>query len=265
MPGRVYTVFIAEDEELLLYNLADKINSAELGFRVSDTAQTGEQAWKKITQKQPDLLITDIQMPVMSGIELLQKVHHQYPAVKMVIISGYSLFSYAQEAVHLQVVEYLLKPIDNNSLFDVLVKAKVQLDSELRTSEELFIPSSAMTPEQIVEAVKEYILENYTKNINLNMIAGNLHYTAGYLTKIFYQHCSCTPSKYLITLRINKAKGLLSHCPDLSVKQISCAVGYEDQAYFSRIFKKYTGRSPADYRSSYDEESAAVTDSAEPE
>jgi two-component system, response regulator YesN len=265
MAERAYTVFIAEDEELLLYNLVDKINTAELGFKVTGTAQTGERAWKKIEQEQPDLLITDLQMPVMNGIELMQKVHHQYPAVKLVIISGYSLFSYAQEAVHLQVVEYLLKPIDNKSLFDVLVKAKVQLDSEFRASEELFIPSNAMTPELIVEAVKEYILENYTKNINLNMIADNLHYTGGYLTKIFYQHCGCTPSKYLITLRINKAKGLLAHCPCLSVKQISCAAGYEDQAYFSRIFKKYTGKSPADYRSSYDEEPAVVTDSAEPE
>lgn len=265
MAGKTYTVFVAEDEELLLYNLVDKINSAELGFKVTGTAQTGEQAWKKLMQKQPDLLITDIQMPVMSGIELLQKVHHQYPSVKQIIISGYSLFSYAQEAVHLQVVEYLLKPIDNNSLFNVLVKTKVQLDSELRASEELFIPSNAMTSEQIVEAVKEYLLENYTKDINLNMIADNLHYTAGYLTKIFYQYCNCTPSKYLIMLRINKAKNLLSHCAGLSVKQISCAAGYEDQAYFSRIFKKYTGKCPADYRSSHDEEASIITDSAVPE
>ncbi|MDD3140990.1 MAG: response regulator, partial [Lachnospiraceae bacterium] len=106
-----YTVVVAEDEELLLNNLVAKIQATELGFDVVGTAQTGIQAYDLVKELNPDLLITDIRMPAMNGIALLEKVRESYPLMKFIIVSGFSDFEYARSAIQLQVSEYLLKPI----------------------------------------------------------------------------------------------------------------------------------------------------------
>ena len=104
------------------------------------------------------------------------------------------------------------------------------------------------TPEQIAKVLKEYMIHNYNVDINLNIIASNMNYSSSYLTKIFCQKYDMTPSKYITFLRITQAKQYLLHKPELSMRQIGEIVGYHDQAYFSRIFKKQTGMSPFDYR-----------------
>ena len=86
------------------------------------------------------------------------------------------------------------------------------------------------------------------EDINLNLIAYNMNYSSSYLTNLFVARYESSPSKYLINLRMQKAQHLLLHNPTLSIKQIGDAVGYHDQAYFSRIFKKYCKVSPAEYR-----------------
>lgn len=80
MEQPAYTVIVAEDEELLLHNLVEKIHRTGLGFHVAATAQTGLQAYEAVKEHNPDLLVTDIRMPVMNGIELLEKVRNHYPA-----------------------------------------------------------------------------------------------------------------------------------------------------------------------------------------
>ena len=244
-----YTVIVAEDEELLLFNLIDKIHNAGLGFEVIEKAQTGEQAWELIKNRQPDLVITDIKMPVMDGMALLEKIQQRFPTVKTIITSGFSDFEFAKQALKLQVSEYLLKPVDKDELYSALLHVKTQLDLELEFYSNIFTDATAHnTPEQIALILKEFIVHNYNHEINLNLIAGSMNYSSSYLTKIFLQQYECTPSKYIISLRIQKAQYLLSHCPHLSIKQIGELVGYQDQGYFSRIFKKQTEMSPFDYR-----------------
>lgn len=130
-----------------------------------------------------------------------------------------------------------------------LGKIKREFQIAQNSFEGIFSPATTrQTPTQIAELLKEYILSNYTSEINLNLIASSMNYSSSYLTKIFCQVYDCTPSKYIINLRINKACQLLLHNPELSIRQIGEAVGYHDQAYFSRIFKKHTGKSPFEYR-----------------
>ena len=205
-----YTVIVAEDEELLLTNLVQKIQKADPDFQVAGTAQTGDQALALIEKLSPDLVVTDIRMPVMDGITLLTKVREQFPFTKFIITSGFSDFEYAKKAITLKVSDYLLKPVDSEELKEALSKIK--------------------------------------QEFNLNLIADNMNYSPSYLTKIFCQVYGCTPSKYLITLRMSHAQRLLVHEPGLSVKQIGEMCGYHDQGYFSRIFKKHTGKSPLEFR-----------------
>lgn len=244
-----YTIVVAEDEELLLNNLISKIQKADEDFEVVGKAQTGSQAYDLIEKLEPDVVITDIRMPVMDGISLLTKVREQFPLTKFIITSGYSDFEYARSAINLKVSDYLLKPVDPEELRTVLIKIKREFQITKTNYEEVFnLGTTRMSPAQIANLLKDFLVENYAQDINLNLIANNLNYSPSYLTKIFCQVYDCTPSKYIINLRMSKAQRMLLHNPELSIRQIGEMVGYHDQGYFSRIFKKQTGKSPFEYR-----------------
>lgn len=244
-----YTIVVAEDEELLLNNLVQKIEKIDQDFEVIGTAQTGKQAYELVAELTPDVVITDIKMPVMDGIELLTKVREHYPLTKFIITSGFSDFDYAKSAISLKVTDYLLKPIDPEELANALLRIKKEFQITKASYKEVFNPGTTkMTPSQIAELLKDFLVENYAQDINLNLIANNLNYSSSYLTKIFCQVYNCTPSKYITNLRITYAQRMLLHNPELSIRQIVEMVGYHDQGYFSRIFKKQTGLSPFEYR-----------------
>ena len=244
-----YTIVVAEDEELLLNNLISKIEKTDKDFQVVGKAQTGSQAYDLVEQYTPDVVITDIRMPVMDGIALLTKVREQFPLTKFIITSGYSDFEYARSAIALQVSDYLLKPVDPEELERVLLKIKKEFQITKASYEEVFnLGTTRMTSTQIAHLLKASLVENYAQDINLNLIANNLNYSSSYLTKIFSQVYDCTPTKYLTTLRLTQAQRMLLHEPELSIRQIGEMVGYHDQGYFSRIFKKQTGTSPIEYR-----------------
>ena len=249
-----YTVVVAEDEELLLNNLVQKIQKADPDFQVTGTAQTGEQAFALVEKLTPDLVITDIRMPVMDGMALLTKVRSQFPFTKFIITSGFSDFEYAKKAITLKVSDYLLKPVDPDELHDALQKIKHEFQIAKKDYEAVFNAGTAsMTPSQIASVLRDFIIKNYSDDINLNLIADNMNYSPGYLTKIFCQAYDCTPTKYLTNLRMHHAQELLLNEPSLSVRQIGEMCGYHDQGYFSRIFKKHTGKSPLEYRDEKEE------------
>lgn len=244
-----YKVIVAEDEERILNNIAKKIDGSNLGFKVVGKALTGKQALILVENLNPDVIFTDIKMPVMDGLELLENIYSRYPYIKTVIISGYADFEYAQKAIIYGVKGYLLKPVELESLVEILEKLKIILDTEKKSFKERFsIPEGPYTSEEIVIMLKEFIKENYTEDINLNFIAEKLNYSVGYLSRIFSEHTGISLWKYIIELRINRAKYLLQNHRELSVKQIGEMVGYPDQSYFSRIFKRIVGKSPQEYR-----------------
>ena len=244
-----YTVIVAEDEALLLNNLIAKIQASDSDFEVIGSAQTGVQAYSLIESLSPDLLITDIRMPAMDGITLIKKVHENYPYIDFIITSGFSDFEYAKAAIQYKVSDYLLKPIDAAELHDALIKLQNQYLTEHDSIQNIFTNKvSSSSPAEIAGILKEYLIHHFNEDINLNLIAHNMNYSSSYLTKIFVQHYQCSPTKFLISLRMQKAQQLLSHNSDLLIHQVGEAVGYPDQGYFSRIFKKQTGLSPLEYR-----------------
>ena len=245
-----YKIVIAEDEELQLNSLVKKVEKFCPGFTVVGTAQTGSQAYKLICEKAPDILISDIRMPVMTGIELMEKARIMFPELQFIIISGFSEFEYARSAIRLQVSDYLLKPVETEELQKALNKIRLKLQERAQEESAAFNGDSEnKTAEQVAFAVIEYLQHHYNEEVNLNQIASALHYSPSYLTKIFVQQYNTTPSKYMISLRMQKAQQLLAHNPELSVRQFGETVGYPEQGYFSRIFKKYVGVSPLEYRS----------------
>ena len=140
-----YGVIVAEDELLLQKNLIKKINESPTDFQVAGAAQTGIQALELIESEAPFLLITDIRMPVMDGLELIQRAREINPDLDSIIVSGYSEFEYAQTAIHLQVREYLLKPVDKALLEKTLVS--LQHDYEIKRQDLEKTLTSSMTSE----------------------------------------------------------------------------------------------------------------------
>lgn len=245
-----YKVIVVEDEALIRRSIAKKIQALDLGFDVIGSAMDGQSALALIESELPQLVVTDIRMPIMNGLELAKKIYFTYPNIKVIILSGFHEFEYARQAIQYGVVDYLVKPVTTEQLSIALTKIKLQLDSNLISLWNLANSKSQnITPEELVKAVELYILINYKNELTLENIANNLNFSPDYLSRIYKKSTGQSPLKYLIHLRINEAKRLLTTDLDLDIKTIGDLVGYSDQYYFSRIFKHQTGHYPSEFRS----------------
>jgi two-component system response regulator YesN len=245
-----YNVIVVEDEALIRRSIAKKISELNIGFNVVATAPDGQTALELIEKELPQLVITDIQMPIMDGLELVKNIFFAYPGIKVIIISGYNEFEYARKAIQYDVEDYLVKPVTTEELSTALTKIKLQLDSNMNAIWNLTSSNlQNSTPEEIVKTIELYIRDNYKNDLTMEDIAKKLNFSPDYLSRIYKKCTGQSPLKYVIHLRINEAKRMLTSDLDLDIKTIGELVGYNDQYYFSRIFKNQTGHYPSEYRS----------------
>ena len=132
-----YKVFFVEDEIITREGIRDNVDWRANGFEFCGEASDGEMALPLLRAAQPDVLITDIKMPFMDGLQLSKIVRERMPGVKIIILSGHDEFEYAQKAIHLGVTDYLLKPVTVQKLQAVLQKLSVQLDQERKKQDSL--------------------------------------------------------------------------------------------------------------------------------
>lgn len=126
-----YTVLLVDDEEEVIQVIMKKINWEGLGFSVIGYANNGVKAFEMVEEFQPDVVMTDIKMPYMDGMELAGRIKEEFPATKLLIFTGFDEFEYAKEAVHLEVEEYILKPVNSLELTNVFTQLKIKLDQEI--------------------------------------------------------------------------------------------------------------------------------------
>jgi two-component system response regulator YesN len=131
----MYKVFLVEDENVVREGIRKNILWEQYGFQYTGDASDGELALPLIRKIQPDLLITDIKMPFMNGLSLIDLVRKELPRTKIVIISGYDDFSYAQQAIRMGVEQYLLKPIIKEKLVEILIGLHKKMTEEQRQQE----------------------------------------------------------------------------------------------------------------------------------
>lgn len=127
----LYRIMLVDDEEEVRKAIIRKMDWARLGFEVVGDAENGEDALEKLEQLEPDVVMTDIRMPYMDGLTLTARIREQYPSVKILIFSGYDDFEYAQQAIKLGVIEYILKPVNGQELAEILSRVRVSLDEEI--------------------------------------------------------------------------------------------------------------------------------------
>ncbi|BDR67617.1 DNA-binding response regulator [Clostridium tetani] len=247
----MFRIVIADDEDTIRNGLKNLIESYELNLSVIATAKDGEEAIKVIEEYHPEIILMDINMPFMNGLEVIKSIREKNKDAKIIIISGYNQFEYAQKALELGVFNYLLKPINYRDFKNILIKA---MDSYSRRMWEI---SKIKEGKEKIENCKDvgnlalsYIKENFSNNeISLNLVAQQFYISQSYLTRVIKQKTGVSFTDYLNKLRINMAKKLLTDSNnDYTINDISSMVGYSSQHYFSRAFKNYMEISPKNYR-----------------
>lgn len=141
-----YTVILVDDEEEVIQVIMKKIDWEGLGFFVIGYANNGVKALEMVEEYQPDVVMTDIKMPYMDGMELANRIKAKFPATKLLLFTGFDEFEYAKEAVHLEVEEYILKPVNSIELTDVFTQLKIKLDQEI-------------SEKRSVEVLQQYYME----------------------------------------------------------------------------------------------------------
>lgn len=132
-----YRIILVDDEEEIRGGIARRVDWESLGFELIGDAENGEEALEKIEQLEPDVVMTDIRMPYMDGLTLCSRIRQKYPAMKILLFSGYDDFDYAKQAIKLNVSEYILKPVNMEELREILTRVKNKLDEEIRQRRDL--------------------------------------------------------------------------------------------------------------------------------
>ena len=127
-----YTLLLVDDEEEVVQIIIKKMDWEALGFTVVGYASNGVKALEMVEEYQPDVVMTDIKMPYMDGIELTKRIKERYPETKILVFTGFDEFEYAREAVHIGVEEYILKPINAMELSEVFTQLRKKLEQEIK-------------------------------------------------------------------------------------------------------------------------------------
>lgn len=253
-------VLIVEDEDIIRKGLVHTIDWLSMDCMVVGDADNGLDGLKLIETHKPDLVITDIKMPVMDGIEMLEKGLRNN-SFYSIILTSYSEFEYAKQAISLKVFEYLLKPIDNEKLADIIgrinkdsMKKKVlnnlmgkakSLDEQKLVDLDIFILSDGEHNYYVDEALKR-IKQDYSQRISIESISNELCVSTSYLSRKFRDITDQTFLDVLNKYRVQKAIELLNE-GKYRVYEVSELTGFSEYKHFCNVFKKYTGSTPTEF------------------
>jgi len=238
-----------------------------LGLRLAGEAENGNAALVECEKKAPDILITDVKMPGMDGLDLISRVSVLLPNLVPIVISGYDDFGYAQRAIREQVIDYVLKPINKIEIETVLQKA-VRKIRERREMDERFHNESGkvkklkealacrnaetgmLLPADVDDRIaraRTYLLEHYDENPTLSQIADLSCMNRTYFSEMFKLKMGIGFGRFMHDLKMEKARLLLEGSA-LNIREISELLGFSDAGYFSRVFRTHYSRSPEEYR-----------------
>jgi two-component system, response regulator YesN len=244
-------LMIVDDEAIILQGLQHMVRRADTLFTEVTGVTDSVEALRLMDTLRPDLVITDIQMPEMNGLELIREAQRKQ-VKRFVILTGYDVFEYAQQAVRLGAVDYLLKPIDPKELASLLVRLSLEIVEEQK---HLQPDAPAEEPEgydhnENIRTFKDLIHNHFMRDLSLEEVAGHLSLHPNYVSKLIKQETGMTFVQYLRTVRMDKAKSLLSAAQDLPMEQIARNVGFDNPRHFYKVFKQHVGVTPGSYRSS---------------
>lgn len=240
-------VVVVEDEELVRKGIVLTVDWTGLGCVVVGEASNGEQGLEVIRRFRPDLVITDIRMPYMDGLAMIRQLREEKNDASFIILTAYSDFAYAQSALKLGAVDYLLKPFHDGELEAAVTTIRERIEQAAAPAPALDLDKGSAKSKYVMEALR-YIAEHYHEpEVGVSSIARDLGVSESHLSHIFKKETSYTLLAYLTNVRIHKAMTLLRDCRN-RVSEVAKSVGYRDATYFSSTFKKHVGMTPSEYQ-----------------
>jgi two-component system response regulator YesN len=251
----MWKILLVDDDAVVRKGIRLSIDWRAQGFEVVAEAANGKRALELVGECHPDILLTDIRMPVCDGLWLCEQVAERYPEVRMVIFSGYEDFDYARRAIRVGVQEYIVKPVDAAFLLESLRKiagslARAEEARRFRARSEGvawgILGGRDITNAIVLHSVK-YVEGNYMNDVDVCAVAGEMGISENYFSRIFKAETGINFIEFLNRYRVERAKALLSQ-PDLKVNDVAEMVGYQTYKSFHHNFTRYAGQAPARFK-----------------
>ena len=240
----MYTALLVDDEPWTLQSLAMLFPWKTYNFELLDAVSDSDTAMDLLIKKLPDIVFTDVNMPGISGLELMNQAQKRNLETKFVIISAHSDFRYAQEAIRNGALDYLLKPITEDDAINVLIKLQKHLDEKYAVS--LHTPTAHVSISNPSFAqMLSYIDANYMEKLSLHTVSELFGLSDSYCCQLFQKYFNCSFFEYIINLKMNQAAKLLLE--GKSTQEIAGFLNY-DYSHFNKSFKKYFGVTPYEYK-----------------
>lgn len=251
----MFTVLLVDDHPHLVEHLSTVIPWAELGVARVYTGFSGDDALETIKRHRIDILVTDIRMPGMDGLQLIGQARAMRPELGCILLTGYAEFEYAQKAIELQTFRYLLKPVRTDEFAAIIRELtngkRKPAGGGKDTAAEPKPAEKHDVQRRLVDSVEDYVRRHIGGDLTLTAIAEHVHLHPVYLSKIYKEITGTNVSEFILDTRMAKAKELLKHSA-LRIYEICEAVGYRSTQHFITEFKKHVGVTPKQYRESID-------------
>lgn len=256
---------ITVDDEYLIRNLIKNcIPWDEIDVDIIGEASNAIEALNLINKNKPDIILTDIYMPVTDGLDMSKHILDKYPEIKVIVITGYDEFEYAKRAIKTGVSDFILKPINDDELRNSVLKLKKAiLDERLKEKnyknikDKFDVFGGIMDLDESdkkedkafnVDEVKKFILKNVSNtNLSLTLVAEYFYVNSSYLSRIFKEKTGKKFSEYITDVRMKIAIEMIKNTNAKSC-EIAKKIGLDDSNYFSACFKKYTGYSIKEFK-----------------
>jgi YesN/AraC family two-component response regulator len=261
-------VLIVDDEPIIRIGLKTLVDWERFGFRHVGEAEDGEEAWAQIESLQVDIVITDLLMPRMNGLELIRLIQNHPRPISVVVLSCMDDFTYVKEAMRLGAKDYILKPtMEPEQLVSILHGVRLELHqtremkhqftsmqrnlesqnvANSKPLESRFAEPKSRNP--FVQKAFRFMDENYAKNISTIDVAEHVRLSRSYISDLYGKETNESLSETLNRIRIHKAKELL-RSGELKIYEIAEAVGFLDAKVFAKVFKRLEGCTPREYES----------------
>ncbi|MDL2293821.1 response regulator [Ruminococcaceae bacterium OttesenSCG-928-D13] len=252
-----HTLLVVEDEEIIRRGLLYSLDWHALGFGRLLQAADGCQAVRLITEEKPDVVIMDINIPFIGGLEVLEQTQPQ-TGYSAIVLTGYAEFDYARRALAVGAARYLLKPVDFAELEEAVRSAieqthhraaynRVRQATEnLRETDLLAAWQAPAQPSELTRRMLDYVGAHYGGKLSLAEMSARLHYSETFLARKFKEEMGLNFSDYLARYRIQQSLALL-RAGGHRIEDVAGASGFADARYFAQVFKKHIGCSPREY------------------
>ena len=244
---RTLRVVLVEDEEIVLKELVETIDWAGLGLEVVGTASDGIEGEKMIKTLSPDIVVTDIKLPGKNGLQMIEDA----AVTNGIILSGYTDFEFTKRAIRLGVFDYLEKPVDDDELEASLKTLAIRIFEDEKDVDAISDGCNLTLKEDVqshwIKVAIDYIGKNYMNQIALSDIARETRLSESHLSALFKTETGINFLQYLNAVRINASIRLLSQS-SMNISEIARSTGFPNPGYFTKIFRRFMGKTPTEYR-----------------